>query len=132
MINGDKKKNAQLGIIRAKQAMDDAEANARDARWYVSANRLYFAAFCMVSALLQQNDFLAYTHKGVKQLFGLHFVKTGIVSKEMNKLYDDLLDLRQEGDYDMFYIATADDILPLIEPTKAFINEIERLILGDV
>ena len=96
--------------------------------WYSAANRLYYACFYAVSALLIKNGYTARTHNGVFGLFGKHFVVTGIVSKEQNKLYRKLFDLRQGGDYDDWIVVKEDDIIPFLEPAEKFIAEIEKLI----
>ena len=54
----------------------------------------------------------ARTHNGVFTLFGKHFVLEGVVSKEHNKLYGTLLELRQKGDYEDWAIIEEQDIRP--------------------
>lgn len=130
-LSTEERKNiVQKHIERAKEAMEDAAANAEQSRWYASANRLYYAAYNMVTALLIQNTHIAHTHSGTLGLFGLHFVQTGLVSIEMGRLYRKLFDLRQKGDYDAFVSFSDADILPLLEPAREFIAEIERMIDG--
>lgn len=97
--------------------------------WNTSVNRLYYACFYAVSALLIFNNIPSKTHSGVRQLFGLHFVKTGIVEKETGKFFSYLFDQRQTGDYDDFYDFKKEDVLELIEPTKALLFVIEKLII---
>jgi uncharacterized protein (UPF0332 family) len=121
----------QAHIERAKEAMEDAAVIAEQARWYASANRLYYAAYNMVTALLIKNKHIAHTHSGTLGLFGLHFVKTGLVSKERGAFFRRLFELRQNGDYDVFVSFSDADILPLLEPTRSFLAEIERLIHTD-
>ena len=97
--------------------------------WNTSVNRLYYACFYAVSALLIFNNIPSKTHSGVRQLFGLHFVKPGIVEKETGKFFSYLFDQRQTGDYDDFYDFKKEDVLELIEPTKALLFVIEKLII---
>ena len=97
--------------------------------WNTSVNRLYYACFYAVSALLIFKNIPSKTHSGVRQLFGLHFVKTGIVEKETGKFFSYLFDQRQTGDYDDFYDFKKEDVLELIEPTKALLFVIEKLII---
>jgi len=82
----------------------------------------------LLSGLLIKNGYTARTHGGVLGLFGKHFVVTGIFSKEQNKLYSNLFDLRQGGDYDDWIIVEEEDVVPLLEPAEKFITEIENLI----
>ena len=96
--------------------------------WRVAANRLYYACYYAVTALLIKNGYSAHTHNGVFTLLGKHFVLDGIVSKEQNKLYGRLLELRQSGDYSDWIVIKESDIIPLLEPAEKFIETIEDLI----
>ena len=46
--------------------------------WDVVANRLYYAVFHAVSALLIKDGHKVNTHKGTLVMFGQNYVKTGI------------------------------------------------------
>ena len=88
------------------------------------ANRLYYAAYNAVSALLIANGDMAQTHSGVIHLFGQRFIKTGTFSTEMGRLYHKLFTMRLTGDYDDTYGLTEEDVLPYVEPTKLFTEQI--------
>lgn len=96
--------------------------------WDVAMNRLYYAAFHAVSALLFQNGIKAKAHSGAKAMLELHFVKTGQLSIDWSKFYARLFDERNESDYEDFALFTADDVLPLLPQTEEFIDVIKRLI----
>lgn len=95
--------------------------------WEIIANRLYYAAFYAVSALLVNDGYEAHTHNGIIQLFGLHYIKPGKVSLDDGKLYSKLFSLRLTGDYSDNYTLTKDDVLPLVGPTEQFITAISSL-----
>ena len=117
-------------IERAKATLVEAEGVAKEGYWNLVANRLYYATFYMVSALLLRHGYESYTHSGARGLFGLHFVKTGIVEQDLLRLFSKLADFRQKGDYADFIEWCEDDVIPLIEPTKRFIVNLEALCLG--
>jgi len=79
--------------------------------------------------LLIANNFTAQTHSGVIHLLGLHFIKTGRISKEAGKLYSRLYELRQSGDYDDLFYMEEEDIKPLIDRAEGYINELEKIII---
>jgi uncharacterized protein (UPF0332 family) len=70
------------------------------------------------------------SHAGTKTQFLLHFIKTGIIDIAYGKLYADLFDWRQRGDYGDFFDFTEEDVLPLIQPIREMldvvISEIEK------
>ncbi|MBQ6155660.1 MAG: HEPN domain-containing protein [Bacteroidales bacterium] len=96
--------------------------------WEIVANRLYYAAFYAVSALLIHKGLTAQTHHGVMHLFGLHFIKTGLVDNRFGTLYGRLFSLRQTGDYSDTFDLTEEDVTPLIIPTGELIDVIEEMI----
>ncbi|MCC8143570.1 MAG: HEPN domain-containing protein [Tannerellaceae bacterium] len=82
----------------------------------------------MVSALLIKNGHTAQTHKGVAGLFALHYVKEGIVSKEAGKTYNQILSLRQTGDYDDWNFLEPEDVIRMFEPAETLLQTVEDLI----
>ena len=115
-------------LQKAHDTFTEAKGIVEMSYWHAAANRLYYACYYAVSGLLIKNGYSAHTHGGVLGLFGKHFVVSGIISKEQNKLYHQLFDLRQSGDYDDWFNMEESDITPLLEPAEKFIAEIENLI----
>lgn len=71
------------------------------------------------------------THSAVRQMFGLYFVKTGLISKNSGKFFTLIYDMRQTGDYDDYTDYTAEVVNSLIEPTQKLIKEVGSL-LGQI
>lgn len=82
----------------------------------------------MVSALVLQNNIQAQTHSGLRSQFNLHFVKTKKLSMDIGKLYADLMDSRQKGDYGDLYDFDKETVESLIEPVGEFISGLKKLI----
>jgi uncharacterized protein (UPF0332 family) len=57
-------------------------------------------------------------------LFGLHFIRTGVISKDAGKLYSKLFELRQTGDYDDLFNLTEEDVAPMITLVHQFLDEL--------
>ena len=117
-----------LRLQRAKETLAEVKENIKLGFWRVSANRLYYACYYAVIALLAKNNLTAHTHSGVISQLSLHFVKTGLLNAEKGKFYKQLFELRQTGDYDDWITIEEDDIIPLVEPAEKFIAEIDNLI----
>jgi len=115
-------------LQKAKETLSEAEGTIKMCYWHTAANRLYYACYYAASALLIKNGFTAQTHQGVIHLLGLHFVKTGKISKELGRFYSDIFELRQTGDYSDMIPIDEPEVKPMLEPAKSFIAEIERLI----
>lgn len=114
-------------IERAYTALKQAKLNYDLNCLEVTANRLYYAAYYVVSALLIANKIPAHSHEGNVTQFGLYFVKTGKVDREDGKLLSHLLTMRLKGDYSDRFGLTEEDVLPYIEPTETFVKKIASL-----
>jgi uncharacterized protein (UPF0332 family) len=91
-------------------------------------NRLYYACFYAVTALLAQHGLSSSKHSGVKSFFNQRFVKTGIISRPHGSLYNHLFENRQEGDYVDFVVFDATDVEPLIQQANEFIETVSKQI----
>jgi len=113
-------------IERANETLADARLLADKERWNSCINRLYYASFYAVNALLLNNNFKTHTHNGCKAKFHHEFIKTGVIDKKYGKLYSDLFDWRQEGDYADFISFNKETVTPLLMETELLIKEIEK------
>lgn len=95
--------------------------------WNTCANRLYYACFYAVTALLVKHDLASSKHSGVKALFNKNLVKTGDISTEKGRLYNRLFEARQEGDYVDFVVFERDIVEPWIPEVSEFIKTLTRL-----
>src|SRR5450759_2020527 len=84
---------------RSEDSFDEALIMIENKRWNTAINRLYYACFYAVIALLLKNNFYTRSHDGARILFSDKFIKTGIIDKKFGKLFSKLFDYRQKGDY---------------------------------
>lgn len=112
-------------LERAYEAFEDARLLAENERWNTAINRLYYASFYAVIALLIKNGIETQTHDGVRTQFGLQFVKTGIIERKFGKLFSKLFDYRLKGDYGDLFDFDEDIVLPLFEDVELLINTIK-------
>ena len=115
-------------LERARDALGEARLLADSKYWNTCTNRLYYACFYIVNALLLRDGLSSSKHSGVRSLFNHHYVKNGIVSKELGKLYNDLYENRQEGDYQDMVRMKPEDVQAWIPQAEEFVEVISRLI----
>lgn len=113
-------------LDRAFEALEDAKLLAENERWNTAVNRLYYASFYAVIALLIKNGIETQTHDGVRTQFGLQFVKTGIIDRKFGKLFSKLFDYRLKGDYGDLFDFDKDIVEPLFEDVELLINTIKK------
>ena len=74
----ERKAVVEFRLEKAQRAYEQACGVVEKSYWETIANRLYYAAFNAVSALLISYGYSAQSHSGVIHLCGQHFVKAGI------------------------------------------------------
>jgi uncharacterized protein (UPF0332 family) len=113
-------------LQRAKETLLEADTLIAGEFYNAAVNRLYYACYYAVIALLIKNNIVAQTHQGVRQMFSLHFVVTGKISQHYSTFYSRLFNDRISGDYDD-YVQYDTEMIRTIRPqAEAFIGIIEE------
>ncbi|MBW1982244.1 MAG: HEPN domain-containing protein [Deltaproteobacteria bacterium] len=119
-------------MSRAKEALEDAGILANAGRWNACVNRLYYACFYGVSALLVRHGLSSSKHAGVRSLFNRQYVKTGKIPKDLAHIYNDLFERRQEGDYIDFVRFQESQVLPWIPKPEQLIRYITSMVENEI
>ena len=127
-MTGDINDLIQYRKSRSLDTFKEAETMISSGYWNASVNRIYYACYYAVSGLLLMKTIETNSHKGIRQMFGLHLVQTGLVSKEDGRFFSDLYDRRQTGDYDDFFLYDEETVLSLFNQAKGFIERIVAII----
>jgi uncharacterized protein (UPF0332 family) len=115
-------------INKARETINEVETLIKEKLWNTAINRMYYACYYAVGALLLKIGIKTSTHAGLRHSFGQHFINTGIIDKSLGKHYSVLFDKRQKGDYDDFIDFDENTTLELFEPSKQLIEKIEKLL----
>ncbi|MBQ8190391.1 MAG: HEPN domain-containing protein [Bacteroidaceae bacterium] len=115
----------------AKRLLSEIENHISNGYYNTAMNRMYYACFYAVSALLVHHEIDGVkTHEGVRQQFGQHFVLKGIVSREWGRFYTIMFNSRSAADYEDFKdfdLLTANEQFPKV---REFINMIDSLVFS--
>ena len=115
-------------IERAYCSLKEAKLMAQGEFYNASINRLYYACYYMVVALLLKNNISAQTHSGVKTMLGMHFTSKGKLSISASKIFATLFEKRHSSDYDDFVYCDQEMFDELYPKAEAFIEEVKELI----
>ena len=117
-----------LELKKARETYDEIEILVTANRLNGAANRMYYAVFHAVCALLIHDGIQVNTHKGSHALFSQQYIKTGILPREYGQLYNQLQTMREESDYNRAYDVEFKELQQRLEPTRRIIEDIERLV----
>lgn len=105
-----KKEYTDLALYRLEKArlcLRDAELLLENESCLSAANRAYYAIFHSARALLALDGEDRKHHSGVIAYFQEHYIKNGIFDKEYSHIIHNAFEIRQETDYEDFYIKIA-------------------------
>ena len=124
----EKRALIEYRMERAHETLDEAKIMFDAGRINAYVNRLYYACFYAVSALLLTKGFSTSKHGYLRSLMHREFVKTGVIPAELGAYFDLLFNNRLKGDYADFIRFKAEDVVGWLEQTQEFVRHIEGLI----
>ena len=124
----ERKLLVEFEIEKAHKLIDQFTILENAALWDTLANRVYYAVFHAVTALLIMNGLHAGSHQGVSVLFNKHFVKENLVDEKYGRLLARLENMREKSDYTCLFETTKEEVMPMIPQAKEMISIIENLI----
>jgi len=129
MIEGPLRDLINYRREKAWETLDEAHLLAQNGHYSASVNRMYYACFYMVNALLVMHGRSAVKHSGVRSIFNRDYVHSGIIPTEIAIVYNELFTLRQESDYEDFFTIDTGTVEPLLIKASTFLKFIEKLII---
>jgi uncharacterized protein (UPF0332 family) len=113
-------------ITKAQRYLRSADLLFRDGDYESCVSRTYYAMFyCAQAALLTENLTFS-SHKSVIAAFGEHFVKTGVLPKQMGRELNRAFEKRQLGDYESTPVMSNEDAGELLAYGKEFCNAVKE------
>ena len=115
-------------IQNAEATLAEVESHKLNGFYNTAVNRMYYACFYAVSALLISNKVEVKSHEGVRQKFGLLFVRTGIIPTELGKFYSLIYAKRTSGDYEDFINHNLDTVEKFQPQAQQLVEQIKDIL----
>jgi uncharacterized protein (UPF0332 family) len=129
-MNEEKKILIQYRLLEAKDSIKEAEVLLREGMSFRSVmNRLYYAMFYSVLALLQEKQVGTSKHTGAISLFDREFIKTDIFHGDLSKALHRAFELRQKSDYMEQVEITKEDVDEIFQKAENFLKIIEEYLI---
>jgi uncharacterized protein (UPF0332 family) len=117
-----------LRLEKAQECLRDAERTIADNAFFNAANRSYYSIFHAMRAMLVIDGFSSKTHSGVISEFNRRYLKTEIFPKKFSNIIEKAFRVRNNSDYDDFYLLSKEDVLQQTANAKVFLITIESYI----
>ena len=112
-------------LQNSKEKLGSAKLLLENGKFKDSISRSYYAMYTAARALLATKHLDSSKHSGVISLFNQHFVKTGVVARDLGRILMKGKDLRQDGDYKDFVETSMKEAQDQYSDAKKFIDQIE-------
>lgn len=115
-------------IARATESLEEADVLAGTYHWNGCVNRLYYACFYAVSALMARDGVSSSKHTGVRSFLNQQYIRTGCIEPDLGKFFNTLFDMRLDGDYEGFVAFDDEKVRPIIVEARRFVARVEELL----
>jgi len=105
------------------EKLKTAEILFENDRYDDAISRAYYAMFYSAKALLTERKIHPKTHKGVKNQFGMEFVKNSNFSVDIFRFFVQLQQDRQDADYEVLIKFNRNQARNALDRAEIFINE---------
>ena len=112
-------------LQNSKEKLGSAKLLLENGKFKDSISRSYYAMYTAARALLATKHLDSSKHSGVISLFNQHFVKTGVVARDLGRILMKGKDLRQDGEYKDFVETSMKEAQDQYSDAKKFIDQIE-------
>ncbi|KFN38396.1 hypothetical protein KN63_03840 [Smithella sp. F21] len=113
-------------LERASESLRAARIMLENGMLTFSMNRVYYAMFYSVQALLVSRKVSFSKHGQVKAYFNREMIKTGIFPTEMGRLYNKAFEYRQKFDYIDFSSPDREIVSEYLEKAIDFVSNIQE------
>jgi uncharacterized protein (UPF0332 family) len=118
----------QYRLERANKSLQIGEKLLKDGFYEDAINRIYYAVYYAVSALLYTRKLYPKTHRAMKYLFNKEFIQTGLIDKSQEDFYSQIFARRFEADYEDFFQIDLPRTKQYYEDAKKLITIIEDIL----
>jgi len=128
MLDKDKIALAEYRIAKAKETLKIAKLLYESESYLDSVNRSYYSIFHATRALLALEGIDFKKHSAVISHFQRYYIKTKIFDNRFSDIIFKAFDIRNESDYEDFYVLSKESVEQQITNATEFIDEIEKYI----
>ena len=125
--NKEKKQLIKYWLEKSEESIASAKSEISYGRLSFAVNRLYYAMFYAMTAILTAKGESYRKHSGVRAALHRDFVKTGKINKETGRIYDELFNTRHQADYTPFVEFDKDVVKEQAVEVEKFIKEFKLL-----
>ena len=120
--------SVNIRLEKARECLKAAENSILFTSYATAANRLYYAIFHSIRAVLLTIGYSSRKHSGIIAEFRQRYIKTEVFPPEFSDIINNAFNMRNNSDYEDFFIVSKEDVIKQIENAKTFLASVEAYI----
>ncbi len=125
MLLEEKKGLSNARYLHAEECLDAARLLLEGGNYKSAANRSYYAIFHAMRSVLAFDGIDMKHHSGIISEFRRLYIKTGVFDTKLSSIISVLFNIRQESDYDDFFVISKAEVVEQIENAEFFLAAIK-------
>ena len=122
----DKQALANARYLHAEECLQAAQLLLSNGNYKSAANRSYYAIFHAMRAVLAFDEIDKSKHSGIIAEFRRLYIKEGVFDTKLSHIISVLFDIRQNSDYDDFFVISKADVIEQIANADLFLTAIKQ------
>lgn len=122
----EKKSLSNARYLHAEECLQAAKLLLEAENYKSAANRSYYAIFHAMRSVLAFDEIDMKHHGGIISEFRRLYIKTGIFSTQLSATISVLFNIRQDSDYDDFFVISKEEVHEQIINATTFLSEIKQ------
>lgn len=115
-------------LEKSEETLSSGRLEAANRKFNSAVNRYYYSCYQKVATLMLLKNISSSKHTHVRGFVNKDLAYVGLLPSELAKMYNKLLDLRQEADYSFEDSMTEDDLVMIEGYLDQFHEKLSKLI----
>ena len=120
----NRRKAIEKMIERSKGAFKEANLLCEEGLCYGAISRAYYSMFYLTQAVLTTKDLSRKKHFAVISAFAEHFIKQGLLSKDLHSKIRQAFDERNVADYEVEILKSEEDSIEILKYALEFSEQV--------
>ncbi|MCL2427510.1 MAG: HEPN domain-containing protein [Oscillospiraceae bacterium] len=129
-FNDNRTSLMRVRLGRAHECLESASREIAAGAYKEAANRSYYCMFHSIRAVLALDGVDFRKHSGVIADFNQRYIKTGIFPKEFSKTIRNAFEVRNDSDYDDYYVISKEEVAQQIRNAESFLEAVEKYVVS--
>lgn len=120
----NRRKAIEKMIERSKGAFKEANLLCEEDLYYGAISRAYYSMFYLTQAVLTTKELSQKKHSAVISAFAEHFIKQGLLSKDLHSKIRQAFDERNVADYEVEILKSEEDSKEILNYALEFSEQV--------